>query len=395
MTKLSFSLVYIFITIVTSNSVSFAKTTVDDVIQALKSRDSVIDSFKYEMTQIKRRTKDGTKLLAEQHPGKVEKLDDPEAPARRDFVRIRSGEKDFLKDIHYSDDLSSITGQIFHAWNGSIGKRYVPETKSGRVEKQPFAISEEFPERAGLEFLGKPLYEWLEMHREKTRILPHPDGVLLEVEITKDYSVVFNLDPTRNFMPKEYKVLIGGSTGYEMQIEEYEDFDVDGVQVYFPVKYKSTIYTPRDNRRIQGKKPEMIALVKTVVDISKVELNPNVSDSQFEIDFPPGTKVYDEFLGQSLPTEKIERILLEELDNSADQYRTRLSQEPKPPRKLSNADSQTSDIVDQSVVNDNIENKEGRRANPYIIGVFCLIIFLFSLVVYIYVIHSKNRRVYD
>ncbi|KPK62189.1 hypothetical protein AMJ83_11475 [candidate division WOR_3 bacterium SM23_42] len=306
-----------------------AALSVDEICQIMQERESVIRSIKYEMTQIKHRTVEGTKLLEQLRPGTVLKLDEPEAPARRDFIRVREGEKDFVKDIHYDDDLKTIVGQVLHTWDGSIGKRYVPESKSGRVERNRFSISEEFVERAGLELMGKPVHQWLTERRETVQIKETADGTLVEFEVQRDIIARYVLDPSKGFTPKSYRILKAAQTAYEMKVNKFEHYNVDGVDVYFPVEYESVMSIPRAVGPIEkGKIPkvQMIPLVVATVNVKKVEFNPEIPERQFDIEFPPDAKVYDEFLGETVPTTTTEKILIHAIDEQVAEYSRQIAE---------------------------------------------------------------------
>lgn len=307
-----------------------AALSVDDIIHVLQERESAIRSVRYEMTQVKHRTAEGTKLLEKLRPGTVLKLDEPEAPQKRDLIRIRDGEKDFVKNILYSDDLKIVVGHSLNTWDGSIGKYYSPKTNSGRIERKHFSVPEEFPEKTGLELKGKPLHEWLTDRRETIQIKETPNGILVEFEFQPKYVARYLLDPRKGFLPISHEILSWGEMAFKIKVNKFEHYNVDGVDVYFPVNYESTMFIPDAARTTDPKHPKMTPLLVTKVEVTKVEFNPIIPDGQFDIEFSPDTSVYDEFLGGLIPTREVEKILQEAIDEQVTEYSSKLLLKSRP-----------------------------------------------------------------
>ncbi|RKY10571.1 MAG: hypothetical protein DRP56_00635 [Planctomycetota bacterium] len=307
--------------VLTVSSISWGEYSVDEIVQILQKRESIVRTTEYEITQIKHRTKEGTEVWEELKPNSLAKLDNPETPARRDIIRIRKGEKDYVRDIHYRIGMEDVAGEVLKTWNGSIGKRYISQSNTGRVEKDHFTVDEELPERAGLELMGKPLHEWL--NETKTKVDETENGVKVEFEILQGLVVQYTLDPNKDFLPSNYKILKSGQIAYEMNISEISSYEVLGDKVYFPVKYNSITYISKALEPYQkGKtqKFQMIPFLKTKVEVRRVEFNKEIPDTQFDIKFPENAHIYDEFLGSILPTATNERILLEAIDGQIEEY---------------------------------------------------------------------------
>jgi len=295
----------------------------------LDARDSAITSIQYTMTQVKHRTTEGTKLLAELYPGKVQKLDDPEAPARQDFTRMRQGEKDRLENIHYQDDLKTVAGHVLQTWDGSVGKQYVRESQSGRVQRQRFSVSDEMLERATFEFSGKTLAAWLREVKDTAAVIS--TGNLLEVTFSMMPSMTARcvLDKSKAYAVTQYDILRGGEVAYTASVQEFQRYSANGVDIYIPRKYESTMFYPRVNLREAAPTPDMVPLVKTQVTIQTVTLNVPIPDEQFEIQFPPNTAVYDEFLGQFIPTVDFDPVEAS-IRAQAEQWQAQLIQREAP-----------------------------------------------------------------
>jgi len=305
-----------------------AADAVDSIIALLDARDSAITSIQYTMTQVKHRTAEGTKLLAELHPGKVEKLDDPEAPARQDFTRMRQGEKDRLENIQYEDDLKTIAGHVLRTWDGSIGRQYIPELRSGRVQRQRFSVSEETLDRARFEYNGKSLAAWLRDAKDTATVTS--TGNLVEVTFSMMPARCI-LDKTKGYAVTQYDILKGGEVAYTMSIGEFEHCVATGVDVFIPRKYESTMFYPRVNSREAAPKPEMVPLVKAQVTVTSVTLNAPIAEDQFVIKFPANTRIYDEFLGQFIPTQALTPSDVEaSIRAQAEAWRPQLVQDEAP-----------------------------------------------------------------
>lgn len=197
-------------------SVCSAETKLDEIVQLMKQRESAIQSIKYEMTQTKYRTKEGSSVLEQMRPGIIMKMDNPEARARQDFIRIRQGEKDFVSAIIYNEDCITANTKNFLAWDGSIGKRYTPQANFGRVERKHFTVDEELAEKAGLELEEKPLYAWFSDPQKSSIVNETPNEVIVEVKIQPYVTARYLLDKEKNFSPKSYEILKGGQKAYEL-----------------------------------------------------------------------------------------------------------------------------------------------------------------------------------
>ena len=346
---------------------AFSSTpAVGEICQILRQRESVIKSIKYEMTQIKHRTADGTKLLEQLRPGTVLKLDEPEAPARRDFTRVREAQKDSLEDVHYDEDLKTVSGRVLHAWDGSIGKRYIPKTKSGRIERKPFSVSEEFPEKAGLELMGKPLHQWLSENQETAQVRQTPDGTVVEFQVQRDIIARYLLDPAKGFLTKSYKIIKSGETAYEMTVNEYGTYTVDGVDIRFPIKYESTMSIPKVISPVEkGEMPKikMVPLVVASVEITKVQFNTKIPQDQFDIEFPADARIYDEFLGEFTPDPQVEKILVGAIDRQVNRISRNmpLIVKPIPPNaSVSQTNQDTNSLQNKPPASGNNQNQPGK-----------------------------------
>jgi len=281
--------------------------SVESIIAFLEARDSAITSIQYTMTKVWHRTTEGTKLLAEQPPpGEVLELDDSETPIRHDFTRMRQGEKDRLEQLHYQDDLETIAGHILRTWDGSIGKVYVPETRSGRVERQRFRARTETVERASFEVAGKTLATWLRDTKDTAKVTSTGDLLEVTFQMMDGVTARCILDKTKAYAVTHYDILKGGEVSYTMSMHEFQHCVANGVDVFIPCKYEATNFFPRVNSRKAAPKPDMVPLTEAQITVTSITLNAPISDDQFVIKFPAGTRIYDEFLGRFLPRASLE-----------------------------------------------------------------------------------------
>jgi len=287
---------------------------IDDIIYALKQQDSVIYNIKYESKQIKRRTVEGIKILEKAFPGRVEKLDDPELPARYDFVRIQDGEREYLKTTLFNDDSKSINNTIINTWDGSIGKSFFSRSNSGRIIKERFSVDEEMPERTGLELLGKPLYEWLEDKKDFTNIDHTPEGIWIVFPFQPNTEARYLLDSTKCFIPLKHEIIQNGQICYKVETKKIEKFQVNGFYIYFPTKYETTFSTIDITNKSEFR---MVPLVLTEVQISNVQFNKSYPDDQFDLQFPSGASIYDEFIERIIPTRLSDKVIEDEIERQA------------------------------------------------------------------------------
>ena len=81
---------------------------------------------------MKRKSKALAKHIPEEH---IHKRDENNVYRKRIFIRMCEGEKDYVEEKIYDENMTSIVGKIIQVWDGSIGRKYIPHKKYGRVQK--------------------------------------------------------------------------------------------------------------------------------------------------------------------------------------------------------------------------------------------------------------------
>ena len=296
--------------------------TLEDVTEVLSQRDSVIQSFRYEMTQIKRRLPEGMEILSgnllEENIKK--RIQDGVV---RDFTRIRDGEKDFVEEIIYGENNKTISGKKICTWDGNIGRRYEPHKEYGRVEQKHFKLDADTVDAIQLEIFDKPLYVWLREKSDNIQLEETADGMMIQIEI-KGTTVRYLLAPDKGFLPKKVEFFAMGGLKRSVIVEEFAEKIVDGISVFVPIKIKATTYAFKE-KPIPGKKPNLVPLLETEIMVHSYDLNISTTDDQFTLDFPPGTTIYDEFLNQHIPKPDSLTLNIESLESQINEQAEALS----------------------------------------------------------------------
>ena len=285
--------------------------TLDQAIASLEEQYSSIESFEFELTQRKHRTEAGMQFLIAQFGSeRVFHQDNPTLPERKDFHKIITAgvsDKYYMTEERYNSEENQIVGSIYRTWNGEIGKRYIPNDNSGRIERNPITDSEELVDKVFLKFEGIPIYQWLAKAHDtavasqiegsfKVSFVPHDGIVATYIFKPSDNWAIQSMDVVRS----------SGQHMYKATIQKHEVKYANGIAIPVPVQYESIMYMPAVSAD-EDTEP----LVVTDVQVLVAEFNKMYPDSQFDIQFPADADVYDEFIGQH-------RLSAEKLQNDID-----------------------------------------------------------------------------
>jgi len=309
--------------------------TASQIAAVLEQRESLMRTVRYSYTTTTRRLPEGTKALTTRlPPGSVLKTDEEDVWERRDFLRVRDQERYYLETTRFGDDMKSIVGKYFEAWDGSVGRRYYPEKQSGRVTTARFKLDGDDPEYMIRDCYGQPLSERIGDPSSNVVVAEAAGGLSVRLRPAGGpagtLELEYLLDPAMGCVPVRMQVFQAGALWRTVTVSEWTKHTIDGVPLWFPKKISAqtnTAKTLEDTKPSPGRTPEFIPLLSTTVTVHTVDFNMPVAEDQFTVHFPPGTAVYDEHIGRFVPRlegEDVYSALEVDITKEASTYRDQL-----------------------------------------------------------------------